>query len=257
MDYEGQVDPEEQEGRGHDHEREGELAPLQVRQALRRPRHRGRHVGDARQEGHREQGGEAGERHHRREGAPARESQPIEPPHKETDSVAYPGLVLETHHGSVTWHAPLEIAPGTDPRTLLAETVRKVEADPRITVYRNARLKSVEGFVGAFESVIQHDGGEAGFSHGVIVVATGHKEYEPTEYLYGKSERVVTQTELEERLAECGIPFWPHGFVTAHCDIAQLLENWTNEYACLAYGENLYPALADFCELTGIRAVAL
>jgi hypothetical protein len=63
--------------------------------------------------------------------------------------------------------------------------------------------------------------------------------------------------ELLDRLDECGIPFWPHGFVTAHCDIDALLQHWTNEYACLGYGEDLYPALADFCELTGIRAVLL
>jgi L-fucose isomerase-like protein len=64
-------------------------------------------------------------------------------------------------------------------------------------------------------------------------------------------------SQLQGRLEECGIPFWPHGFVTAHCDMEALLENWTNEYACLGYGEELYPALADFCEQTGIRAVAL
>ncbi|MGA8109051.1 MAG: hypothetical protein WBD46_01310 [Acidobacteriaceae bacterium] len=63
--------------------------------------------------------------------------------------------------------------------------------------------------------------------------------------------------QVQERLNECGIPFWPHGFVTAHCDINALLENWTNEYACLGYGEDLYPALADFCELTGIRSILL
>ena len=63
--------------------------------------------------------------------------------------------------------------------------------------------------------------------------------------------------QIEQRLAECGIPFWPHGFVTAHCDIEQLLQNWTNEYACLGYGEDLYPALEDFCELTGVRSIAL
>jgi len=62
---------------------------------------------------------------------------------------------------------------------------------------------------------------------------------------------------IEARLAECGVPFWPHGFLTAHCDIEQLLQNWTNEYACLGYGEDLYPALEDFCELTGVRAIAL
>jgi hypothetical protein len=62
---------------------------------------------------------------------------------------------------------------------------------------------------------------------------------------------------LPERLNECGIPFWPHGFVTAHCDINQLIENWANEYACLGYGEDLYSALAEFCRLTGIEEVLL
>ena len=62
---------------------------------------------------------------------------------------------------------------------------------------------------------------------------------------------------IERRLAECGIPFWPHGFVTAHCDMDALIENWTNEYACLGYGTDLYAALADFCEITGIKPVLL
>jgi len=60
---------------------------------------------------------------------------------------------------------------------------------------------------------------------------------------------------LPKRLAECGIPFWPHGFVTVRGDMDALLENWTNEYACLGYGAELAPALADFCELTSITAI--
>lgn len=63
--------------------------------------------------------------------------------------------------------------------------------------------------------------------------------------------------QLAARREECGIPFWPHGFVTAHCDIEAMIQAWTNEYACLGYGADLYPALLDFCALTGIRAVAL
>ena len=62
---------------------------------------------------------------------------------------------------------------------------------------------------------------------------------------------------VDQRLAECGIPFWPHGFVTADCDIEALIQNWTNEYACLGYGTDLYPALADFCEITGVKPVLL
>jgi len=61
--------------------------------------------------------------------------------------------------------------------------------------------------------------------------------------------------ELPKRQLECGIPFWPHGFVTAHGDMDVLLENWTNEYACLGYGKGLYDDLVDFCRMTGIRAV--
>jgi L-fucose isomerase-like protein len=63
--------------------------------------------------------------------------------------------------------------------------------------------------------------------------------------------------QLEKRRRECGIPFWPHAFVTAHCDIERLLEAWNNEYAVLGYGSHLYDELLAFCELTGIRAVAL
>jgi len=62
---------------------------------------------------------------------------------------------------------------------------------------------------------------------------------------------------LEARQLECGIPFWPHAFVTAHCDIDQLIEAWNNEYAVLGYGDHLYNELIAFCELTGIKAIAL
>lgn len=79
----------------------------------------------------------------------------------------------------------------------------------------------------------------------------------------GEFQMVITRgtvfeppaSQIERRLHECGIPFWPHGFVTAHCDIQKLLEHWTNEYACLGYGIDLLPALVDFCDLCGIKAI--
>jgi L-fucose isomerase-like protein len=79
----------------------------------------------------------------------------------------------------------------------------------------------------------------------------------------GAFEMVITRCtvfeppadQLERRKLECGIPFWPHGFVTVHCDVDALLQHWNNEYACLGYGEHLYDALVDFCEMTGIKAV--
>lgn len=62
---------------------------------------------------------------------------------------------------------------------------------------------------------------------------------------------------LAKRQRECGIPFWPHGFVTAHCDMDALLESWNNEYACLGYGPHLYEELIAFCQQTGIKVIAL
>ncbi len=61
--------------------------------------------------------------------------------------------------------------------------------------------------------------------------------------------------QLEARQRECGIPFWPHGFVTAHCQIDVMLEHWTSEYACLGYGAHLYDDLVEFCRQTGIEAI--
>ncbi len=81
----------------------------------------------------------------------------------------------------------------------------------------------------------------------------------------GEFEMVITKCsifeppagEIEARKNECGIPFWPHGFVKAHCDIDMLLQSWNNEYACLGYGSHLYEELKAFCELTGIKTIAL
>jgi hypothetical protein len=62
---------------------------------------------------------------------------------------------------------------------------------------------------------------------------------------------------LHDRQMECGLPFWPHAFVTVHCDIDQLIEAWNNEYAVLGYGAHLYNEIIAFCKITGIKIIAL
>ncbi len=63
--------------------------------------------------------------------------------------------------------------------------------------------------------------------------------------------------EIKARREESGIPNWPHAFVTAHCDIDQLIEASHSQIIVLGYGTHLYDDLVAFCELTGIRAIAL
>ena len=105
--------------------------------------------------------------------------------------------------------------------------------------------------------------GEAGGLSVKLICKVGEGVLARLGRVNGEFQMVITRAsifeppadQIEKRLNECGIPFWPHGFVTAHCDIDVLLEHWTNEYACLGYGEDLYAALVDFCEITGINAI--
>jgi len=105
--------------------------------------------------------------------------------------------------------------------------------------------------------------GEAGGLSVKLICKVGEGVLARLGRVNGEFQMVITRAtvfeppadQIDRRLHECGIPFWPHGFVTAHCDIDVLLQNWTNEYACLGYGSDLYPALVDFCEITGIKAV--
>lgn len=105
--------------------------------------------------------------------------------------------------------------------------------------------------------------GEAGGLSVQLVCKVGEGVLARLGRVNGEFQMVITRAtvfeppaaQLADRLHECGIPFWPHGFVTAHCDVNKLLQHWTNEYACLGYGSEIFPALVDFCELTGIKAI--
>ncbi len=89
-----------------------------------------------------------------------------------------------------------------DPAAFLATLTQQVEAQARITIHRRARVTAVEGTVGQFETTVASADGEPfHLQHGAIVVATGGREVQPTSYLYGQDARVLTQRELEHRLA--------------------------------------------------------
>jgi len=89
---------------------------------------------------------------------------------------------------------------GDDPQKLLRDTEAKVRSHLLIQVHTEARVENVSGYVGNFITSIRTKDSSETIEHGVVLVATGGKAYEPKQYLYGKSEQVVTQGELEERL---------------------------------------------------------
>jgi heterodisulfide reductase subunit A len=89
-----------------------------------------------------------------------------------------------------------------EPKKRLEEMIENVMSNEKIHVYTSAEVVDVYGFVGNFKSkIMQHDN-EKEIKHGIVIVATGAVEYKPTEYLYGKDSRVMTQHELEEKIAD-------------------------------------------------------
>ena len=90
---------------------------------------------------------------------------------------------------------------GKDAQDLLKKLIARVEKEDLIHVYTEAEIKSVEGSVGKFKTTIGSGEVEMELEHGIVIVATGAQEYRSDEYLYGTDERVITQRELEDRIA--------------------------------------------------------
>ena len=89
-----------------------------------------------------------------------------------------------------------------DVQAFLRELKNKVQTDNHIKVYTLAKIKAIGGYVGNFITTIEH-GAEnklEEIKHGVVVVATGALQYSPKNYYYGQDNRVITQSELENRL---------------------------------------------------------
>jgi heterodisulfide reductase subunit A len=89
-----------------------------------------------------------------------------------------------------------------DPQARLKSLVQAVTENDKIHVYLNSDVADIKGYIGNFKTTLKNNGEKKEIEHGVVIVATGAIEFKPTEYLYGTDERVLTQHELEEKLAK-------------------------------------------------------
>jgi len=103
---------------------------------------------------------------------------------------------------------------GDDVREFLKARIEHVLAHERIKVYTDTEVKKTEGFVGNFETTLTN--GNV-IKHGAIILATGGIEYQPTEYLYNESDHVITQRELEKKLASGENPRAAETYVMIQC----------------------------------------
>lgn len=91
---------------------------------------------------------------------------------------------------------------GADPQGMLERLISEVTSQSNIKVYLGYRLAELSGYVGNFKAVIaSEDGDKVELGFGALILATGGVPHKPSSYLYGEDPRVLTQLELEERIA--------------------------------------------------------
>jgi heterodisulfide reductase subunit A len=89
---------------------------------------------------------------------------------------------------------------GLDVQAYLRDLVRQVYQNPLIHVYTDATVTEATGYIGNFVTRVKSDRGITEIKHGATVIAVGADVYEPTEYLYGQDDRLMTHLELEEQI---------------------------------------------------------
>ena len=91
---------------------------------------------------------------------------------------------------------------GDDVQGYLKNLIEEVTQDEKIQVLKETLLADFSGTKGNFKTSLNV--GPAMYhrevSHGALIIATGAREYEPKEYLYGRNDSVKTQVELEDIL---------------------------------------------------------
>jgi len=84
----------------------------------------------------------------------------------------------------------------------LQRLIMMVTNHPKIQLFLDTRIQAIHGSLGNFRTIIHQHNQEHALEHGVVIVAVGAEEFKPKEYLYGQDPRVMTQLELESRLAQ-------------------------------------------------------
>lgn len=91
--------------------------------------------------------------------------------------------------------------------TDIEKTVKEVESNPNIKLYKSSKVENTEGQPGAFTVTISTNGNTATEKIGAVILAAGWRPYDATklEHLgYGKSKDVVTNIEFEELARKAG-----------------------------------------------------
>jgi len=101
--------------------------------------------------------------------------------------------------GGNAWHLSAT-AKNEKIRPMLENLIHQVEHHDRIEILKNASLTSSTGTVGNFTSDIRVGDESRQIQYGAAVLATGARESEPAEYMYGDDDRIMTHLGFEREL---------------------------------------------------------
>jgi len=86
---------------------------------------------------------------------------------------------------------------GEDIGSYVKALIGEVEAMDNIRVHLGTKIRKVQGFVGNFRTELSNGSGGNAIEHGVAILATGAREYQPEEYLFGEHPAVVTHSGMD------------------------------------------------------------
>jgi len=94
-------------------------------------------------------------------------------------------------------------------REIIRERILRVQANPNITVYLDAKVTTVDGYVGNFKAEVQPKGeASSTLDVGSVIVATGYKPFDPSVtkvFGHGDNPNVITSFEFEKMLRKGNI----------------------------------------------------
>ena len=106
---------------------------------------------------------------------------------------------------------------GLDVQDYLTRLIGEVQSHHKVQVLTEAQVVGFSGYKGNFVTQVQvgPNGDRQKIEHGVTIVATGGREYQPKEFQYGSHRGIMTQLELDKMIRdrETAIARWERVFM--------------------------------------------
>jgi len=93
---------------------------------------------------------------------------------------------------------------GEPVKPYLKDLIKQVKKNPLVQIFMETEVTSTTGTIGNLTTTVASKNGdkeETTLEHGAVILATGGKEYQPKEYLYGTHPDVLTHLEFDDAVA--------------------------------------------------------